>query len=80
MKLTPGQQRKGKAVKQAIQAFIQSSSCTQQERNLILHTDTNEFIATMIGDVKVSMAGLAAVKMASKLAKKAEAKQRVKKK
>ncbi len=68
--------RKGKAVKQAIQAFIQSSACTQQERNLILHTDTNEFIATMIGDVKISMAGLAAVKAASKLAKKAEAKQR----
>lgn len=76
----PGQQKKGKATKQAVEVFTRFKDCTPRERDLIKALQDTEMVASMIGDVKLTVAGLAASKQAAKKSKKAKAKQRGQKK
>ena len=59
MKLTPGRQKRGKASKQAIEVFSRGQSTPAPHKVLMKGVTDNEMVAAMIGDVKVSVAGLA---------------------
>jgi hypothetical protein len=58
VKLTPGVGKKGKSCKQAIEVFSRFKDCSTREKELITGLTDTEVIATMIGDVKLSMPGL----------------------
>lgn len=59
VKLTPGKQKRGKASKQAIEVFSRARETPAPHRGLMKGVTDNECVAVMIGDVKVSVAGLA---------------------
>lgn len=59
VKLTPGKQKRGKASKQAIEVFSRGQSTPAPHKALMKGVTDNEMVAAMIGDVKVSVAGLA---------------------
>jgi hypothetical protein len=58
VKLTPGTAKKGKTAKQAVELFTYSKECNATEKALIKGLQDTEMVATMIGDVKLSMPGL----------------------
>ena len=58
VKLTPGVGKKGKSCKQAIEVFSRFKDCSVREKELITGLTDTEVVATMIGDVKLSMPGL----------------------
>lgn len=58
VKLTPGVGKKGKSCKQAIEVFSRFKDCLVREKELITGLTDTEVVATMIGDVKLSMPGL----------------------
>jgi uncharacterized protein (DUF2164 family) len=58
VKLTPGVGKKGKSCKQAIEVFSRFKDFSTREKELIIGLTDTEVIATMIGDVKLSMPGL----------------------
>lgn len=59
MKLTPGKQKRGKASKQAIEVFSRGKDTPPAHKALMKSVTDNECVQAMIGDVKVSVAGLA---------------------
>ena len=59
VKLTPGKQKRGKASKQAIEVFSRTRDTPASHKVLMKSVTDNECVAAMIGDVKVSVAGLA---------------------
>lgn len=59
VKLTPGKQKRGKASKQAIEVFSRARDTPASHKPLMKGVTVNECVAAMIGDVKVSVAGLA---------------------
>ena len=58
VKLTPGTGKKGKICKQAIELFVNSRNCTNNEKLLISNLIDTEMVAIMIGDARLSMPGL----------------------
>jgi hypothetical protein len=74
MKLTPGTQKKGKAVKQAIEVFMRNKDLQAAEKSLMKALTDPEMVAIMIGDVKLSTPGLQQIKTSQRGQKKAKAK------
>eukprot|EP00814_Leptocylindrus_danicus_P006770 CAMPEP_0116005744 /NCGR_PEP_ID=MMETSP0321-20121206/1335_1 /TAXON_ID=163516 /ORGANISM="Leptocylindrus danicus var. danicus, Strain B650" /LENGTH=781 /DNA_ID=CAMNT_0003474205 /DNA_START=226 /DNA_END=2571 /DNA_ORIENTATION=+ len=74
IKLTPGTQKRGRASKQCIEMFLNSSNDSATERDLIKFVSDNEWVQAMCGDVKIAAAGANRVakqmKNASKKSKK----------
>lgn len=70
VKLTPGVQKKGKAIKQALDLFIHDKNCLDIEKQLILGLTDNECVAMMLGDVKVNISSTDAMKMKNKMKQK----------
>lgn len=62
VKLTPGNGKKGKSCKQAIEVFTKSKDCSAMEKNLIKGLSDSEMVAIMISDVKLSTPGLFQIK------------------
>lgn len=58
VKLTPGTGKKGKTAKNAVEVFMNSKDCSQEEKSLIKGLTDPEMVAIMIGDVKLSVPGL----------------------
>mmetsp|Transcript_67624 Transcript_67624/g.126567 ORF Transcript_67624/g.126567 Transcript_67624/m.126567 type:complete len:151 (+) Transcript_67624:1483-1935(+) len=71
VKLTPGEGKKGRTGKQALEIFARMKECTPREKDLIKMVSDNEVVQTIIGDVKMSTPGLNAVHAAKRSAKKA---------
>jgi len=71
VKLTPGNQKRGKAAKQCVDMFVKSdgdkSSSRNRDRDLIKHVVDNDWVQAICANVKISAAG------ASKAAKKHKA-------
>ena len=64
IKLTPGAQKRGKASKQCLDMFLTSAKDTHVERDFIKLITDNEWVQTIVGEVKISAPG------ASKITKK----------
>ncbi|CAM9562448.1 unnamed protein product [Sphacelaria rigidula] len=73
VKLTPGKQKRGKASKQAIEVFSRAKDCPAPHKPLMKGVTDNECVQAIIGDVKVSVAGLAQATQAKKKANKQQA-------
>ena len=71
VKLTPGNQKRGKAAKQCVEILTKldgdKTANAERCRELIKHVGDNDWIQTICADVKISSAG------ASKIAKKQKA-------
>ena len=70
VKLTPGVQKKGKAGKACVEIFSRSKDSTPREHDLIKMMADNEVVQAIVGEVKVSSAGLQAVHAAKRRQKK----------
>jgi len=76
VKLTPGSVKRGKASKQAVEMFLQNEGgkkkqvdeCTKRDQALIKLVNENDWVQSMIGDVRITSAG------ASKVTKKQKGK------
>lgn len=78
VKLTPGTNKKGKAAKQAVEIFMNSKDCSNNEKTLIKGLTDPEMVAIMIGDVKLSVPGLYSTLKNKKVEKKKSAKDKIK--
>ncbi|CAG9466235.1 unnamed protein product [Pedinophyceae sp. YPF-701] len=71
LKVTPGTQKKGKAGRQAVEFLTKGvDGVTARERELIKAVTDAELVATMVGNAKLSMPGMAKLQTAAKRAKK----------
>ncbi|KAK6146252.1 hypothetical protein DH2020_020121 [Rehmannia glutinosa] len=71
VKIIPGSLKKGKAAKQAMNLFSHMAEATSREKELMKACTDNELVAAIIGNVKVSAAGLTQLKQKQKKTKKA---------
>lgn len=74
VKIIPGTAKKGKAAKMAINLFGHMVEASQREKELIKACTEPELVAAIIGNVKVSAAGLNQLKQKQKKGKKAGSK------
>ena len=72
VKLTPGTGKKGRAGKQALDVLTRLKECVGRERDLIKMLSDPEVVNAMVGDVKVSSAGVHAAFNAKRSAKQAK--------
>lgn len=71
VKIIPGSLKKGKAAKTAMNLFSQMGEATSREKELMKACTDPELYAALIGNVKVSAAGLTQLKQKQKKSKKA---------
>jgi hypothetical protein len=74
MKLTPGTLKKGKIAKQAQDVFVMFKDCTPGEKKSIEGLNRSELTSAVVGEAKISMPGLQAVKRKQKSATKSDKK------
>ncbi|XP_027931580.1 nuclear export mediator factor NEMF isoform X3 [Vigna unguiculata] len=70
VKIIPGPAKKGKAAKTAMNLFSHMSEATTREKELMKACTDPELVAAIIGNVKISAAGLAQLKQKQKKGKK----------
>ncbi|OWM88012.1 hypothetical protein CDL15_Pgr016585 [Punica granatum] len=70
VKITPGTAKKGKAAKMAMNLFSHMPEATSREKELMKACTDPELVAAIIGNVKVSAAGLSQLKQKQKKSKK----------
>lgn len=75
VKIIPGTAKKGKAAKMAMNLFGHMPEASQREKELMKACTDPELVAAIIGNVKVSAAGLNQLKQKQKKGKKAASKQ-----
>nr|GEW13837.1 nuclear export mediator factor NEMF [Tanacetum cinerariifolium] len=75
VKIIPGTTKKGKAAKMAMNLFGHMSEASQREKELMKACTDPELMAAIIGNVKISAAGLSQLKQKQKKGKKAASKQ-----
>ena len=73
-KLTPGTQKKGKAGRQCLDLFSRSKDCLPRQRDLIKQCSDNEVVSAILGEVKISAAGLQKQQSANRQQKKKKGK------
>ncbi|KAK3002827.1 hypothetical protein RJ639_018858, partial [Escallonia herrerae] len=71
VKIIPGTAKRGKGAKMAMNLFSHMSEATQREKELMKACTDPELVAAIIGNVKVSAAGLTQLKQKQKKGKKA---------
>ncbi|KAL6571712.1 hypothetical protein OROHE_003355 [Orobanche hederae] len=71
VKIIPGPLKKGKAAKTAMNLFSQSADTTSREKELMKACTDSELVAALLGNVKVSAAGLTQLKQRQKKTKRA---------
>lgn len=71
VKITPGTAKKGKAAKMAMNLFGHTPEATPREKELMKACTDPELVAAIVGNVKVSAAGLTQLKQKQKKGKKA---------
>ncbi|KAG0577183.1 hypothetical protein KC19_5G137000 [Ceratodon purpureus] len=74
VKLTPGNAKKGKAAKFAVDVFSHMQEVSPREKELMKAMTDPEMVACMIGNVKVTAPGSTKLKQAQKKGKKASSK------
>lgn len=74
VKIIPGTAKKGKAAKMAMNLFSHMPDASQREKELMKACTDPELVAAIIGNVKVSAAGLNQLKQKQKKGKKAASK------
>ncbi|KAK9797102.1 hypothetical protein WJX73_010610 [Symbiochloris irregularis] len=70
VKVTPGNQRKGKAARQALELLCRSQDVQPAEKELMRTAPDTEAIDAMLGNVKLSMPGLQSLQIQARKAKK----------
>ncbi|KAJ8623470.1 hypothetical protein MRB53_031999 [Persea americana] len=70
VKMTPGTAKKGKAAKTAMNLFSHMPDATQREKELMKACTDPELVAAIIGNVKITAAGLTQLKQKQKKGKK----------
>ncbi|KAI3743653.1 hypothetical protein L1987_61364 [Smallanthus sonchifolius] len=75
VKIIPGTAKKGKAAKMAMNLFGHVAEASQREKELMKACTDPELMAAIIGNVKISAAGLTQLKQKQKKGKKAASKQ-----
>ncbi|KAJ0736365.1 putative transcription factor interactor and regulator CCHC(Zn) family [Helianthus annuus] len=75
VKIIPGTAKKGKAAKMAMNLFGHMPEASQREKELMKACTDPELMAAIIGNVKISAAGLTQLKQKQKKGKKAASKQ-----
>ncbi|KAL5981602.1 hypothetical protein ACLOJK_015665 [Asimina triloba] len=75
VKITPGTAKKGKAAKTALNLFSHMPEATNREKELMKACTDPELVAAMIGNVKITAAGLAQLKQKQKKGKKSSKQQ-----
>ncbi|KAK7303643.1 hypothetical protein RJT34_14554 [Clitoria ternatea] len=70
VKIIPGPAKKGKAAKTAMNLFSHMSEATNREKELMKACTDPELVASIIGNVKISAAGLTQLKQKQKKSKK----------
>ncbi|KAL8490521.1 hypothetical protein ACS0TY_022516 [Phlomoides rotata] len=70
VKIIPGSLKKGKAAKTAMNLFSHMSEATSREKELMKACTDPELVAAIVGNVKVSAAGLTQLKQKTKKSKK----------
>ncbi|XP_014518587.1 nuclear export mediator factor NEMF isoform X2 [Vigna radiata var. radiata] len=70
VKIIPGPAKKGKAAKTAMNLFSHMSEATTREKELMKACTDPELVAAIIGNVKISAAGLTQLKQKQKKSKK----------
>jgi predicted ribosome quality control (RQC) complex YloA/Tae2 family protein len=80
VKLTPGSVKRGKASKQCIEMFLRGENdkkgvddTTKRDRELIKLVNENEWVQSIIGDVRITSAGASKVQKQQKAKSKAKA-------
>jgi len=58
VKLTPGNMKKGKAGRLALEIFSKLPEASQRERDLVKAIPENDLIQTIVAEVKISTPGL----------------------
>ncbi|KAG8372834.1 hypothetical protein BUALT_Bualt12G0108200 [Buddleja alternifolia] len=74
VKIIPGSLKKGKAAKTAMNLFSHMPESTTREKELMKACTDPELVAAIVGNVKVSAAGLTQLKQKQKKSKKASSK------
>ncbi|XP_019419387.1 PREDICTED: nuclear export mediator factor NEMF isoform X1 [Lupinus angustifolius] len=75
VKIIPGTAKKGKAAKMAMNLFSHTSEATNREKELMKACTDPELMASIIGNVKISSAGLTQLKQKQKKGKKSSKQQ-----
>ncbi|XP_020205695.1 nuclear export mediator factor NEMF isoform X2 [Cajanus cajan] len=75
VKIIPGPAKKGKAAKTAMNLFSHMSEATSREKELMKACTDPELVAAIIGNVKISAAGLTQLKQKQKKGKKSSKQQ-----
>ncbi|RHN73006.1 putative transcription factor interactor and regulator CCHC(Zn) family [Medicago truncatula] len=75
VKIIPGPVKKGKAAKTAMNLFSHMSEATNREKELMKACTDPELVASIVGNVKITAAGLTQLKQKQKKGKKSSAKQ-----
>ncbi|KAL2341622.1 hypothetical protein Fmac_009562 [Flemingia macrophylla] len=75
VKIIPGPAKKGKAAKTAMNLFSHMSEATNREKELMKACTDPELVAAIIGNVKISAAGLTQLKQKQKKGKKSSKQQ-----
>uniref|UniRef100_A0A1D2A0E9 Nuclear export mediator factor NEMF n=1 Tax=Auxenochlorella protothecoides TaxID=3075 RepID=A0A1D2A0E9_AUXPR len=70
VKMVPGPQKKGKAVRQAMELFQRAADTTSRERDLCRAVPEPEAVITLVGTVKIQAAGTQKLKQAVQQQKK----------
>ncbi|XP_077218193.1 zinc knuckle (CCHC-type) family protein [Tasmannia lanceolata] len=70
VKITPGTAKKGKAAKTAMNLFSHMSEATNREKELMKACTDPELVAAIVGNVKITAAGLTQLKQKQKKVKK----------
>ncbi|XP_031252959.1 nuclear export mediator factor NEMF [Pistacia vera] len=79
VKIIPGTAKKGKAAKTAMNLFTHMLEATQREKELMKACTDPELVAAIIGNVKVTAAGLTQLKQKQKKGKKNNSKEKTQK-
>ncbi|KAJ0036069.1 hypothetical protein Pint_24282 [Pistacia integerrima] len=79
VKIIPGSAKKGKAAKTAMNLFTHMPEATQREKELMKACTDPELVAAIIGNVKVTAAGLTQLKQKQKKGKKNNSKEKTQK-
>jgi predicted ribosome quality control (RQC) complex YloA/Tae2 family protein len=74
VKIIPGTAKRGKAAKTSMNLFSHMGEATQREKELMKACTDPELVAAIVGNVKVSAAGLTQLKQKQKKGKKAASK------
>ncbi|KAL5700752.1 hypothetical protein ACHQM5_026160 [Ranunculus cassubicifolius] len=76
VKITPGTAKKGKAAKMAMNLFSHTAEATSREKELMKACTDPELVAAIVGNVKITAAGMTQLKQKQKQGKKAAGKGR----